>query len=1042
MAEKPPPPPNEGKFLTPDLSISGNFKQLWFWWQKPPPPPGWRKYFWHKIYPFQAISSNFGFVGRKATPPMKENFLTPDLSISGNFKQLLFWWQKSPPPQDEGRIFWHQIYPFQAISSNFGFGGRKGPLLPNEGKFLTPDLSISGNFKQLWFCWQKSPTPLRWGKFFLTPDLSISGNFKQLWFWWQKSPPPMRGNFFWHQIYPFWAISSNFGFGGRKAPPPKMRDNFFYTRSIHFRQFQATLVLVAEKPLPPRWGKIFWCQIYPFQAILSNFGFWWQKSHPPPPWDEGNFFDTRSIHFRQFQATLVLVAEKPPSPQWGENFWHQIYPFQAISSNFGFGGRKAPLQWGKFFWHQIYPFQAISSNFGFGGRKPPPPQDEGKFFDTRSIHFRQFQATLVWVAEKPLPPRMKEIFLTQDLSISGNFEQLWFCWQKSHPPPDEGKFFDTRSIHFRQFQATFVLVAEKPPPPKMREVFLTPDLSISGNFKQLWFWWQKSPLPQMKENFLTPDLSISGNFKQLLFWWQKSPPPPQWRKIFWHQIYPFQAILSNFGFGGRKAPPPPRWGKIFLTPDLSISGNFKQLWFWWQKSPPPPNEGKFFDTRSIHFRQFQATLVWVAERRSPPGWRQIFLTQDLSISGNFEQLWFCWQKSHPTSEMRENFLTPDLSISGNFKQLWFWWQKSPPRWGKIFLTPDLAISGNFKQLWFCWQKSHPSSEWGKIFWHQIYPFQAISSNFGFGGRKAPLPPRMMENIFDTRSIHFRQFWATLVLVAEKPPPSEMRENFLTPGSIHFRQFQATLVLVAEKPPPPPMKENFFDTRSIHFRQFQATLVWVAETRSPQDEGNIFWHKIYPFQAILSNFGFVGRKATPLWDEGKFFDTRSIHFRQFQATLVLMAEKPPPSEMRENFLTPDLSISGNFKQLWFWWQKSPPTPKMREIFWHQIYPFQAISSNLVLVAESPPPMREVFLTPDLSISGNFKQLCFGGRKPPPKIKDNFLTPDLSISGISSTLVLVAENPSPQWRKIFDTRSIHFRQFQATLVLVAETPPPPR
>ena len=112
------------------------------------------------------------------------------------------------------------------------------------------------------------------------------------------------------------------------------------------------------------------------------------------------------------------------------------------------------------FWHQIYPFQAFLSNFGFGGRKAPPQW--GNFFDIRSIHFRQFWATLVLVAEKPLSP-------------------------------EEENFFDLRSIHFRQFWATLVLVAEKPPP--MREIILTPDLSISGNFEQLCFWWQKSPLP-------------------------------------------------------------------------------------------------------------------------------------------------------------------------------------------------------------------------------------------------------------------------------------------------------------------------------------------------------------------------------------------------------------------------------------------------------------------------------------------------------------------------------------------------------------------
>ena len=50
--------------------------------------------------------------------------------------------------------------------------------------------------------------------------------------------------------------------------------------------------------------------------------------------------------------------------------------------------------------------------------------------------------------------------------------------------------------------------------------------------------------------------------------------------------------------------PPPKDEGIFFRLDLSISDNFEQLWFLWQKSPPPLNEGKIFDTRSIHFRQF------------------------------------------------------------------------------------------------------------------------------------------------------------------------------------------------------------------------------------------------------------------------------------------------------------------------------------------------------------------------------------------------------------------------------------------------------
>ena len=75
-----------------------------------------------------------------------------------------------------------------------------------------------------------------------------------------------------------------------------------------------------------------------------------------------------------------------------------IYPFQAISSNFGFSlAKKLPLRrkTGKFLdW--IYPFQGISSNFGISWQlsSPPPGAKQGKFFRL-------------------------------DLLISGNFQQLW-----------------------------------------------------------------------------------------------------------------------------------------------------------------------------------------------------------------------------------------------------------------------------------------------------------------------------------------------------------------------------------------------------------------------------------------------------------------------------------------------------------------------------------------------------------------------------------------------------------------------------------------
>ena len=335
------------------------------------------------------------------------------------------------------------------------------------------------------------------------------------------------------------------------------------------------------------------------------------------------------------------------------------------------------------------------------------------------------------------------------------------------------QFFDIRSIHFRQFWATLVFVDRKAPPTQIGwgEIFLTPDLSISGNFEQLWFLWQKSP-----------------------------PPPIGWGEIFWHQIYPFQAILSNFDFCDRKATPHPnRMREIFLTPDLSISGNFEQLWFLWQKSPPPRM-------------------------------RENFLTSDLSISGNFEQLWFLWQKSPPSQDEGKFFDTRSI----HFRQFWatliFVTEKPPTPigWGKFFwhqIYPFQAILSNFG---FCDRKA-PLPGWGEIFWHQIYPIQAILSNFGFCGRKATNPLRMREHFFDTRSIHFRQFWATLVFVAEKPT-RRMRGNFWH----QIYPFQAIL-------------SNF----GFCGRKAPPTLPgW----------GKIFWHQIYPFQAILSNFGFCGRKA--------------------------------------------------------------------------------------------------------------------------------------------------------------------------------------
>ena len=418
--------------------------------------------------------------------------------------------------------------------------------------------------------------------------------------------------------------------------------------------------------------------IYPFLAFLSNFGFCCRKAFPHP--HVGKYFYTESIHFRQFRVTLVLVAEKPPSPQ-----------------------------------------------------------DEG-FFYTGSIHFRQFRATLVFVAEKPppLPPRWGKFFVL-DLSISGNFEQLWFLWQKSPPPPRWGNFFYTGSIHFRQFWATLIFVAEKPslqdegnflhwiypfqailsnfgfcgrkapPPLKMREHFSTLDLSISGNYEQLWFLWQKGPPLKMWENFLHwiyPFQVISSNFGSC---GRKAAPSPlgEGHSLYW--IYPFQAISSNFGFCGRKAPLPQDEG-IFFTPDLSISGNVEQLWFLWQKSPPSPKMRDFFYTGSIHFRQFWATLVFVAGK--PPPMREIFYTGSI----HFRQFWapLVIVAEKPPSKMREFFLHwiyPFQAISSN---IGLCGRPPPPRWGNFFRL-DLSISGNVPvTLVFVGEKPSLPPRWGKL----------------------------------------------------------------------------------------------------------------------------------------------------------------------------------------------------------------------------------------------------------------------------------------------------------------------------------------
>ena len=75
-------------------------------------------------------------------------------------------------------------------------------------------------------------------------------------------------------------------------------------------------------------------------------------------------------------------------------------------------------------------------------------------------------------------------------------------------------------------------------------------------------------------------------------------------------------------------------------------------------------------------------------------------------------------------------------------------EKLPPHPGggqtwKFFFRLDLSISCNFQQLWVQLAEKPPEGgQTGKFFLDWIYPFHAISSNFGFSRQKSPPPPKM------------------------------------------------------------------------------------------------------------------------------------------------------------------------------------------------------------------------------------------------------------------------------------------------------------
>ena len=139
-------------------------------------------------------------------------------------------------------------YPFQAMSSNFGFNWQK--RLPQELNmefilnWIYPFQAISSKFT---FSWQKSPLPVAKQRQFFRLNLSNSVNFQQLWVQLAvKLPPRAKQAKFLDWIYSFQAISSNFTFNCQLSSPSRGQT-----------------------------GKnLDW--IYPFQEISSNFGFIWQ----------------------------------------------------------------------------------------------------------------------------------------------------------------------------------------------------------------------------------------------------------------------------------------------------------------------------------------------------------------------------------------------------------------------------------------------------------------------------------------------------------------------------------------------------------------------------------------------------------------------------------------------------------------------------------------------------------------------------------------------------------------------------------------------
>ena len=162
----------------------------------------------------------------------------------------------------------------------------------------------------------------------------------------------------------------------------------------------------------------------------------------------------------QFPATLPLAGQKSPLPiAKQEMFFDCNYPFQAISSNFGFNWEKRlPQQLNmEFILNWIYPFQAISSKCAFSWQKSTPSISQTEtFLLDWNYPFQAISSNLRFSQQKsPLPPvteRGKNLdWIYPFQAISSNFG---LSWQISSPRGQTGKNFQMVFILFRQFPAT------------------------------------------------------------------------------------------------------------------------------------------------------------------------------------------------------------------------------------------------------------------------------------------------------------------------------------------------------------------------------------------------------------------------------------------------------------------------------------------------------------------------------------------------------------------------------------------------------------